>query len=230
MSKVSNADYPTFSGSSVSLGGSKATTGVTNNVLNADYTMSDKESAIYNYALSTLASILPQVNTFDTGTQSSIQSAVDAYQNNGIQDINDIYNPMITSLENDIASRFGNLDNSIFKDNLDDIETKRSDAVSSFAQDILAKKSELESDELTKRYALVNLLSGLANNTYSNALKAISTALGGSTAANSYNSGVYNALSDIASTNTKSNSNWLSTLLGGTGTVTGTSIPSLFNL
>lgn len=231
MSKVSSADYPTYSSSAVSIGDSKATTGVANNVLTSNYQMSDSEGAIYNYALSTLASILPGINTFDTNTQSSIQSAVDAYKNTGIDDINEIYNPMITSLENDIASRFGNLDNSIFTDNLDEIETKRSDAVSSFAQDILAKQSELESDELTKRYALVNLLSGLADNTYSNALKAISTALGSSNSANSYNSNVYNALSDIASTNSSSNSasSILSSILGLNGNST-SSLSSLLNL
>ncbi len=231
MSKVSSADYPSYSSSSVSIGDSTATTGVSNGVLTTNYDMSDSEATIYNYALSTLASILPGINTFDTDTQSSIQSEVDAYKSAGIEDINEIYNPMITSLENDIASRFGNLDNSIFSDNLDDIETKRSDAVSSFAQDVLSKQSELESDELTKRYALVNLLSGLSDSTYSNALKAISTALGSSSSANSYNSDVYNALSDIASTNSNSNSttSLLASLLGLGGSTT-SSLSSLLNL
>lgn len=219
MSKVSS-NYPSYNNSSVAVGDSTATTGVTGGILNADYNMGSNEASIYNYALSTLANILPQLNTFSTGTQNTIQSEMDAYKNSGINAINQIYNPMIASLENNVASRFGNLDNSIFSNNLNNIESQRSNAVSSFAQDILAKQSELTSNELTKRYALVNLLSGLANNTYNNALSAISTALGGSSSANSYNSNLYNALSSMASTNSNSSngtSSLLSTLLGLSG-------------
>lgn len=217
MSKVSS-NYPSYSSSAVSVGDSTATTGVTGGVLSANYNMGQNESAIYNYALSTLANILPQVNTFSTDTINSMQSEIDAYKNSGINAINQIYNPMIASLENNIASRFGNLDNSIFGNNLNTIESQRSNAVSSFAQDIMAKQSELQSNELTKRYALVDLLSGLANNTYNNALNAISTALGGSTSANSYNSDVYKALSSMASTNQGTGTNSiLSSLLGLSG-------------
>lgn len=214
MSKVSSANYPSYTSGSVSVGGSTAKTGVVDGILQSNYDMSDSESAIYNYALNTLAGILPQLNTFDTNTQKTLQSEVDAYKNSGIEDINKIYNPMITSLENDIASRFGNLDNSIFTDNLSNIESKRSDAVSSFAQDVLSKQSGLESDELTKRYALVKLLSGLADTTYSNALNTINVALGGSSNANSYSSQLYDAISAIESTKSNSNNN-ISSLLTG---------------
>jgi len=224
MSKVSSSSYPSYSSSNVSVGNSTATTKVKNGILTSNYDMSEGESAIYNYALSTLASILPQVNTFDTNTLGSIQSEVDAYKNSGIKSINETYNPMITNLQNNIASRFGNLDNSIFADDLSKIESERANSVSSFAQDVLAKQSSLQSDELTKRYALINLLSGITDNTYNNALNAISTALGSSSNANQYNSGVYNALSDIASTNSKSNntSSLLTNLLGLSGGSTST--------
>lgn len=194
MSKVSSVDYPSYTGSTLSLGGSQASANLLNGKVSSDYNMSDSESAIYNYALDTLANILPQLNTFSPDTLSSIQSQVDAYKNQGIQNINQTYNPMITSLENDIASRFGNLDNSIFKDNLGDIEKERANSVSSFAQNVLAKQSDLVSNELNQRYALVNLLSGLSDNIYTNALNAISTALGGSSSANTYNNNLYNSL------------------------------------
>lgn len=218
MSKVSSSDYPKYSSSSISLGGSNAKTGVLDGVLTSDYIMSNGEESIYNYALNTLASILPQLNTFSPETLGSIQSQVDAYRNKGIDEINQTYKPMVTSLENDIASRFGNLDNSVFKDNLDTIESKRTNAVSSFAQDVLAKQSGLASDELTKRYSLVELLSGLANDIYGNALNAISTALGGSANANNYNDDLYNALSNVKGTGTSANANsLLSSILGLAG-------------
>lgn len=220
MSKVTSANYPSYSSSSVSVGDSTANTGVKNGVLSSNYKMSGDQADIYNYALSTLASILPQLNTFDPSTEKSIQSQVDAYKNAGIEDINQTYNPMITSLENNISSRFGNLDNSIFGDDLSKIESERSKAVSSFAQDVLSKQSSLESDELTKRYALVNLLNGLADDTYNNALKTISTALGSSSSANNYNNDLYNALASMERINSNSSNNTgslLSSLLGLSG-------------
>lgn len=213
MSKVSSADYPNYSSSAISFGGSSASTGVKDGVLTSDYNMSGNEADIYNYALSTLASILPQLNTFNPDTLTSIQSSVDAYKNSGTNTINNLYNSSLKNLENDIVSRFGNLDNSIFKDNLNDIESERANAVSSFAQDVLAKQSQLESDELTKRYALAEFLNGIANGTYDNALKAISTALGSSTSANNYNNDLYNAISALKSTSSNTNLNDINSLL-----------------
>ncbi len=229
MSKISSADYPSYSGSSISLGGSTAQTGVNNGVLSSSYDMSDAESSIYNYALNTLASILPGINTFDVDTQNSIQSQVNAYKDSGISDINELYNSTLLNLENDAASRFGNLDNSIFIDELNNLESERANSVSSFAQDILAKQSELESNELTKRYALVNLLNGLTDDIYSRALKAISTALTGSSTLNNYNNDVYGALSSLqnSSLNSANNtSSLLSSLLGNTSS----GLSSLFTL
>lgn len=214
MSKVSSANYPNFTGSAISVGGSTAKTSVSDGTLKSEYDMSDSESDIYNYALNTLANILPFVNTFDTNTLASLQSEVDSYKDSGIQEINDLYNSSLTNLENDVISRFGNLDNSIFSDNLDTIESERADAVSSFAQDVLAKQSDLKSDELTQRYALIKLLTGLSNDIYSNALNAISTSLSGSSNATNYNTEVYNALSNISNNNSRSTNNLLSGLLG----------------
>lgn len=220
MSKVSSANYPSYSSSDISLGGSSASTGVKNGILTSDYNMSGDESDIYNYALSTLANILPQLNTFDPQTISSIQSSVDAYKNSGLNTINQAYNSSLKNIENDAVSRFGNLDNSAFVDNLNNIESERGKAVSSFAQDVLAKQSQLQSDELTKRYALAEFLNGIANNTYDNALKAISTSLGSSSSVNNYNNDLYNAISALKSTSTNSNpldlNNLISNLLGNT--------------
>lgn len=220
MSKVSSANYPSYSSSDISLGGSSASTGVKNGILTSDYNMSGDESDIYNYALSTLANILPQLNTFDPQTTNSIQSSVDAYKSSGLNTINQAYNSSLKNIENDAVSRFGNLDNSAFVDNLNNIESERGKAVSSFAQDVLSKQSQLKSDELTKRYALAEFLNGIANNTYDNALKAISTSLGSSTNANNYNNDLYNAISALKSTSTNSNSldlnNLLSNLMGNT--------------
>lgn len=223
MAKVST-NYPDYSSSKISLGDSSASAGVKNGVLTSDYTMSDAEKSIYDYALSTIATILPQINTFSPTVQGSIQQSVDAYKNKGIDTINSTYAPMISSLENDIVSRFGNLDNSIFKDDLNSIESKRSNAVSSFAQDVLAKQSQLESDELQKRYALIDMLNGLADNTFDNALSAIDTALGGSSSANNYNNDVYQAINAMSKTGSSNNNNNLSSLLSALGLTNASSL------
>lgn len=202
MSKVSSqSSYPTYSGGSVSIGDSKATTGLQNGALVSNYKMSKSEEDIYNYALETLSTILPELNIFDNSTRDNILSQVQAQKNSGIDAINDLYNNSLTDLQNNSASRFGNLDNSIFTNSLSKLENNRAKAVSSFAQDILAKQSELEADELTKRYALVNLLSGMSDNIYNKALNALNMSLGSSSSANTYNSNLYNALSKMNSTN-----------------------------
>lgn len=224
MSKVSNIDYPAYTGSSVSIGGSKAKTNLLNGVVSMDYDMSENQANIYNYALSALANILPQLNTFSTDTQNSIQSQVDAYKNKGVDMINKTYTPVINDLKNDIASRFGNLDNSIFNENLNKIESKRSDAVSSFAQDVLAKQSTLENDELNRRYALAQFLSGVSDDLYNNALNTLSTAMGGSSSVNNYNNNLYNAIYKQYLTNNSSNNAMSNALAGALGLGTASSL------
>lgn len=195
MSKVSSIDYPTYTSGQVSVNNQPvASATLTNGVLSSNYNMSDAEKAIYNYAQQTLASLIPQVNSFSPETMNSLQSQVNAYKANGENTINSVYTPMIKSLEHDIASRFGNFDNSIFMDNLNNIESKRSDAISSFAQDVMAKQSELENNELNNRYNYINLLNTLQNQPLQNALNYIGTALGSSSNVNSYNSNLYNSL------------------------------------
>ena len=80
---------------------------------------------------------------------------------------------MIDNLKSDIAARFGNFDNSVFLNNLNKIESKRSDSISSLAQDILAKKDELVNNELSNRYTYLSFLQDIQNQTNSNILNYI---------------------------------------------------------
>lgn len=210
MSKVSSIDYPSFTGGQVSVNGQPvASASLSNGVINSNYNMTDAEKYIYGYAQNTLADILPQLNIFSPETLNSLQTQVDAYTNKGVNTINNIYNPMVKTLQNDIASRFGNFDNSVFMDNLKSIESKRSDAVSSFAQDIMAKRNELIKDELSNRYVYADFLNQIQNQTVNNILSYISTALSSSSSGNSYGNNLYNALykQALASQNSASNLN-----------------------
>jgi type I site-specific restriction-modification system R (restriction) subunit len=158
-------------------GETKSTTRKKGSTVYGNYNMNNAEKTVYNYAQKTLAEILPQINTFSDSTMADIQSQLNAYQNQGEKTINNIYTPLLKNLKSDIASRFGNIDNSMFLDKLNSIESSRSDAISQLAESILSKKSDLINNELSNRYNLVNLLNTLQNQYNNNALSAISSVL-----------------------------------------------------
>ena len=139
--------------------------------------MNEYEKALYDYAQKTLAETVPNVNTFSADTLNNIQAQLDAYQNQGMQSINNLYAPLLNNLKTDIASRFGNLDNSMFLNNLNNIENVRSNAMAQLAENLLLKRNELVNNELANRYNFINLLNNLQNQGNSNALNTLSAAL-----------------------------------------------------
>ena len=194
MSKVSNSS-PDYSGSNVNIGGSNAYSGMLNGQHVSNYKMSDSDSQIYNYALDSIAKILPSINTFSPETLLGFENSINAYKDSGIKKIDSYYDKSLSALKNDIVSRFGNLDNSMFNQSLNNLEQNRADSVSNFAQSIMAKQNELISNELNQRYALVNFLNGLSNNIYTKALNTHGLALNGSSKLNRYNNNLYNTTS-----------------------------------
>ncbi|MBR2525693.1 hypothetical protein IKE67_04440 [bacterium] len=158
-------------------GVTKATTKRSGGTIKGNYNMNKYERALYDYAQKTLAEIVPNINTFSDNTMNNIQAQLNAYQNQGEQNINSMYAPLLYNLKNDIASRFGNLDNSMFLDNLNKIEYSRGNAIAQLAENILAKRNELINDELSNRYNLINLLSSIQGQSNSTAMSAITAAL-----------------------------------------------------
>ena len=100
---------------------------------------------------------------------------------------------MLNSLKTDIASRFGNFDNSVFLNNLNGIEANRADAINSLAQDISAKRSELINNELSQRYNYLNFLQGIQEQMNSSAMNFINGSQANSNSGNSYNAQAYSA-------------------------------------
>lgn len=94
---------------------------------------------------------------------------------------------MIDNLKTDIASRFGNFDNSVFLDKLNTIESKRADSMSDLAQDILAQQSNLINDELSRRYTYLNFLGDIQNQINSNIMNYIGLSQKNSASGTSYN-------------------------------------------
>ena len=132
--------------------------------------LSDEEQALLNYTNQNLLSGLENINVFSDNVQKNIKDQVKAYTNQGIKTINQTYKPMFRELRNDIASRFGNLDNSVFMDNLNSIESNRADAIENLTQNILAKQAELYNQEMNYRYNYLNQLSSVNKNINSNIL------------------------------------------------------------
>ena len=100
---------------------------------------------------------------------------------------------METNLKNDIASRFGNFDNSIFLDNLNSITDKKSKAIADLSDNLLSKQNELYSDELKNRINTITLLNNLNSVMNANILNYTNAAASNSSAGNNYNSNWYSA-------------------------------------
>ncbi|MBR1908136.1 hypothetical protein IJ818_04285 [bacterium] len=197
MGKTSSANVaiPSFSNGSVSLNGeNKSSVTKSGNTVNSNYNMNDYEKAVYNYAQKTLAETLPNLNTFNSSTLKDLNSQVEAYKNKALQTLDSLYKPMIKNMTNDVASRFGNIDNSMFLNNLNSIENNRANAMANLAQELQSYKSELYNNELNNRYNYINLLNTLLNGSNNNALNFISSALSNSNAGTSYNQNVASML------------------------------------
>lgn len=189
-----SSKYPSYSTGTVSLNGqTKAKTYRRGNNVISDYNMSDAEKRAYDYAQNTFANSLKSLNTFDKQTQKDLNSQLNAYAEKGQKLISDMYTPIFNSLKNDIASRFGNFDNSVFMDNLNSIEANRAESMNSLAQDILSKRDELVNNELSRRYNYLNFLQDIQNQVHSNALSLLNTSQQNSASGNSYNAQAYAA-------------------------------------
>ena len=194
---------PSYSSGVVNINGEeKASHYKKGNTIYSNYNMSDREKKIYDFAQNSFLENLPNINVFSADTQKSLQT------------INDFYTPMLSNLKNDIASRFGNFDNSIFMDNLSDIESNRADAMSALTQDILAKQNELYNDELNRRYNYLNFLGNVQNQSTANIMNYLQLAANNSSSGNSYNQ---YAASSQSSSPYKSYANTASALLSSSG-------------
>lgn len=181
---------PKYSSGTVNINGqTKATTSKYGDNVTTNYIMSADEKKAYDYAQKAFAENLASANVFDSDTRKSINSQLEAYAKKGTKAINDIYNPMIDDTKNDIAKRFGNLDNSSFLNSLDAIESNRSDAVSSLGQDLVLMQNDLTNDELSRRYNYLSFLDGYVNNINSNAMSYGNMAQSNSNAGTAFNSG-----------------------------------------
>ncbi|MGN0031410.1 MAG: hypothetical protein ACI37Q_05605 [Candidatus Gastranaerophilaceae bacterium] len=186
--------YPSYSAGSVTVNGKEVASSTKNgNTISGTYNMNDTEKEIYEGVQQNLASSLSDLFSISDEKQEQFNSELEAYKQSGLKNIEDIYTPMETSLKNDIASRFGNFDNSIFMDNLSKITDNKAQAVADFSDSLLQKQSELYSQEIANRLSYITLLSGLNTAMNNNILNFTSAARANSDSGNNYNASAYNA-------------------------------------
>lgn len=186
--------YPKYTTGSVNINGENVSkSNKKKNTVNSSYTMNDTEKSIYDGVQSNLATSLQDLFSISDEKQEQWNNQLDSYKKSGIQEIENIYNPMQTALKNDIASRFGNFDNSIFMDNLNNITQNKAQAVADLSESLLQKEDELYTTELANRLNYISLLSGLNTAMNNNMLSYMQLANANSSAGNSYNANAYQA-------------------------------------
>ncbi len=186
--------YPAYSTGSISVNGNTvASTKKDKNGVSSSYNMSDIEKNIYDGVQNNLSASLGSLFEISDAKQTQSNNELDAYKKAGIKQIEDIYTPIETSLKNDIASRFGNLDNSIFMDNLREITENKAQAVADLSENLLLKQDELYSTEMTNRMNYISLLSNLNTILNNNILSFTSAAMTNAESGNSYNDRKYQA-------------------------------------
>ena len=90
-------------------------------------------------------------------------------------------------MKNDIAARFGNLDNSTFLNNLKKITDSKSQAVAQLSNNLSLAQNDLYTQELQNRMNMISFLNGLNNSFNNNILSYMGLANQNSSSGNSYN-------------------------------------------
>ncbi len=189
-----SSKYPSYSGGKVNINGTNVSkTSRSGNSVNSDYTMNSNEKKIYNSVQNNMANVLQDLFTISAPERTEWQNQLSAMKNVGIQKINDIFNPLQISLKNDVASRFGNLDNSVFLDRLSSITDSKSKAVADLSNNLALAQNDLYNQEIQNRLNLLALLDGLNNSINNNILSYLGLANQNSNSGNQYNNLAYKA-------------------------------------
>jgi len=186
--------YPSYSGGTVSINGKNvAKTSKKNNTVNSNFNMGKTEASIYNSIQNNMSNVLSDLFTISDPQRQEWQQQLSALKNVGIANINDIYTPLQNNLRNDIASRFGNLDNSVFLDNLNAITTNKSKAIADLSNNLALTQNDLYNKEIQNRINLLALLDGLNNSINNNILSYLGLANQNANSGNQYNQARYQA-------------------------------------
>lgn len=190
-----SSKYPKYTSGSVSVNGRTVATTRKNDdgTISSNYNMSKAEKNLYEGIQKNLGSSVQNLFKISPADKKAWNQQLNTYKQQGIAEINSIYTPMETNLKNDIASRFGNLDNSVFLDKLKDITDNKAKAVSNLSNNLVLQQNKLYSDEMQNRINYITLLSGLQTNMNNNLFSYINQARQNTESGNNYNSRSYQA-------------------------------------
>ncbi len=193
--------YPAYSSGNVELNGNTLASVVKKdgNTISSSYNMGNTEKDIYDKVQSGLSNSLSGLFEISDEKMNEWNKQIDAYRQTGLDEINQTYTPMETNLKNDIASRFGNFDNSVFMENLNAITDKKAKAYADLSNSLLMREDELYTQELTNRIGYISLLTGLNESINSNIINYMNVAQNNANSGNTYNNQAYNA--GVAATN-----------------------------
>ena len=194
MGKSSGAKYPSYSGGAININGKNvAKISKNGNSINSDYYMGETEKKIYDSIQDNMSERLNSLLDISDPLREQWQNQLNAMQNTGIQNINDIYTPLQNNLKNDIASRFGNLDNSIFLDKLGAITNDKSKAMADLTNNLLTAQNDLYKQEILNRINVLALLDNLNNSINANILNYLEMAGQNANSGNQHNQASYQA-------------------------------------
>jgi len=204
MGKSSKSSYPNYSSGSVTVNGREIAKATKNNdgTVSSSYYMTPDEKKFYDGVQSNLTNSVYNLFNITDSDKKKWNETLDVYKNQGIDEINNIYTPMQTALKNDVASRFGNIDNSVFLDRLENITDNKAKAVASLSNSIIEKQNELYTNEMKNRMNYISLLSGLNEGMNSQIFNYMNMAKSNAESGNNYSSNMYSAQ------NPSSNYNW----------------------
>ena len=141
--------YPAYSGGAVNINGfNVAKTSKKGNSVNSDYYMDKTQKQIYNSIQNNMADVLTNLFSISDAQRQEWNNQLSAMKNVGISNINNIYTPLQNNLKNDVASRFGNLDNSVFLDKLNAITNNKSQAIADLSNNLALAQSDLYNQEI----------------------------------------------------------------------------------
>ena len=184
---------PSYSTGSVRINGRDiATVTEDDGVIRSSYNMSSADKSIYDNVQKNLNTSLKNLFNISDSTKKQWQSQLNTYKQKGIDEINSIYDPMQTSLKNDVAGRFGNLDNSVFLDKLSAITDNKAKAVSSLSDSLLMKQDELYKNELTNRMNYISLLNSINAGYNNQMINYMTIAKANAESGNNHNMRAYN--------------------------------------
>ena len=191
----SSKKYPEYTTGTVTINGRKVATASKdkdNNVVSSSYNMSDIEKSMYDSIQKNMNTSLNNFFNITDSQKDEWKKQLEALKKSGTDQINSIYTPMETELRNNIANRFGNLDNSAFMDNLNKILEKKSNSISQLGTQLALQQDSLYANELANRMNTLNFLNGLNTSMNNNIRSYLGLAASNSESGNNYNNAAYN--------------------------------------